>query len=66
MHSQEILVVPIVDDNIYEADVERFTVSLALETDHPRVTISPSVAEIYIEDRGIVNSTECSKLSISL
>ena len=55
MHSQEILVVPIVDDSMDEADVERFTISLALETDNPRVMISPSVAEIYIEDRGSVN-----------
>ena len=55
MRSQVIFVVPIVDDNIDEADVERFTVSLALETDNPRVTISPSDADIYIEDRGSEN-----------
>ena len=51
------------DDNIDEADVERFTVLLALETDNPRVTISPSrsVAEVFIEDRGSVNTTKNKK-----
>ena len=57
MHSQVIVIVPIVYDNIDEADVKRFTVSLALETDHPCVTISPSVAEVFIEDRGTVTCT---------
>ena len=42
--------VQIEDDLIDEEDIERFTASLVLDTDNPRVTIDPDMAEVVIAD----------------
>ena len=42
--------IPIVDDTLDEDSMERFTVSLILDTDNPRVTVSPDLAEVRIID----------------
>ena len=42
--------VTILDDLFDEEDIERFTASLTLVTDNPRVQIDPSLAEVLIED----------------
>ena len=42
--------VTILDDLLDEEDIERFTASLTLVTDNPRVQIDPSLAEVLIED----------------
>lgn len=42
--------VPIVDDNVDEMDLERFTALLERVTDNPRVTINPEGAEVVIQD----------------
>jgi hypothetical protein len=42
--------VPINDDDFDEEDIEKFTASLRLVTDNPRVEISPPMAEVFIQD----------------
>lgn len=44
------VLVPINDDLIDEEDIERFTASLVLVTDNPRVQIAPQEAEVLILD----------------
>ena len=44
------VLVPIIDDLLDEEDLERFTASLTLVTDNPRVTIAPPMAEVLIRD----------------
>ena len=44
------ILVPIEDDLLDEEDLERFTASLVLVTDNPRVQIAPPQAEVIIED----------------
>ena len=44
------VLVPINDDDLDEEDLERFTASLTLVTDNPRVTINPPMAEVLIVD----------------
>ena len=50
------LLVAIVDDNIYEGDTEFFTVSLAPVIQDPRITLNISMATIFIEDNGELNT----------
>ena len=42
--------VPIVDDQLDEENIERFTASLTQDTVNPRVTVSPDQAEVQIID----------------
>ena len=44
------VLVPIIDDLLDEEDLERFTASLTLVTDNPRVMIDPPMAEVLIRD----------------
>ena len=44
------VLVPINDDLLDEEDLERFTASLTLVTDNPRVSIVPPMAEVLIVD----------------
>ena len=42
--------VPIINDDFDEEDTETFFASLVLDTNNPRVLISPSLAEVIIMD----------------
>ena len=44
------VLVPINDDDLDEEDRERFTASLVLLTNNPRVQIAPPQTEVIIED----------------
>ena len=52
--------VPIKDNNLDEEDLERFTASLVLVTNNPRVQIAPPPAEVIIED----NDGKCEECRI--
>ena len=52
--------VPIIDDDLDEEDLERFTASLVLVTNNPRVQIAPPLAEVIIED----NDGKCEECRI--